>query len=60
MVMPLGVMGYALCCWTRWCSRQSVKGTNISKLATMVMPLGTVMPWALNGMNSSDWLWARW
>ena len=56
MVMPLGVMVYALCCRTRWCNRQSVNGTSISKLATMVMPLGTVMPLALNGMNSSNGL----
>jgi hypothetical protein len=46
MVMPLGMMAYALYLRTRWCCRQSLNGINISKL-TMVMPSGTVMPLAL-------------
>jgi hypothetical protein len=36
------------------------KGSTFSKLATMVLPSGTVRPLALNGTKSSNWLWARW
>jgi hypothetical protein len=35
------------------------KGSTFSKFATMVMPSGNVMPLAVNGTKSSNWLWAR-